>query len=264
METITMEKIMLNQNNFFLTTFLLFLTSCALSPGMSEPKKTEKYDFEVIELNSDIDMPKLNSGIYTISPGDKLSIVVFGVPELFPQVPNYENPYTSKIVDDKGEIFFPFAGTLTVEGKSISDVRNIITESLSKVFKNPQVDVSITQFNEKRNIYVLGEVSKSNVIKLGLVPITLSDAISLSGGISNNSSRGSRVFVIRSGSRLGNGVVYKANMNNASAFIVSSQFYLEPGDVVFVGAADITKWNRFITQLFPFASFLNQVDNIEN
>ena len=38
---------------------------------------------------------------------------------------------------------------------------------------------------------------------------------------------------------------------------------LSPGDIVFVGVADITKWNRFISQLFPFASFLNQVDNID-
>ena len=201
---------------------------------------------------------------YTVSSGDTLSIVVFGVEEFFPQVSNYQNPYTSRIVDDKGEIFFPYAGTIKVSGKTISKIREELKNSLSLTFKNPQVDVTITEFNEKRNIYVLGELKQTNVIKLGIVPITLADAISQSGGISNTSSHGSRVFIIRANVDLNTGVVYRANMNNASSFIMSSNFYLEPGDIVFVGAADITKWNRFITQLFPFASFLNQVDNIEN
>ena len=60
------------------------------------------------------------------------------------------------------------------------------------------------------------------------------------------------------------GVVYYANLENASEFLVAGSFLLSSGDIIFVGASDITKWNRFVTQLFPFASFLNQIDNIQN
>jgi polysaccharide export outer membrane protein len=31
---------------------------------------------------------------------------------------------------------------------------------------------------------------------------------------------------------------------------------LRPGDVVFVGAAGITRWNRFVNQLLPFSGIL--------
>ena len=31
---------------------------------------------------------------------------------------------------------------------------------------------------------------------------------------------------------------------------------MQPQDIVFVGAAEITRWNRFISQLFPSANIL--------
>ena len=33
-------------------------------------------------------------------------------------------------------------------------------------------------------------------------------------------------------------------------------FTVRPGDVVFVGAADITRWNRFLTQLLPLSDVI--------
>ena len=102
-------------------------------------------------------------------------------------------------------------------------------------------------------------------MSVGLVGLTLSDAIAQAQGLSPVTSKGNAVFVVRKDFEEGDGgYVYRANFNNASEFVIAGEFILIPGDIVFVGAADITKWNRFISQLFPFASFLNQVDNLSS
>ena len=43
--------------------------------------------------------------------------------------------------------------------------------------------------------------------------------------------------------------------------LIAEQLLLQPGDVVFVGPAGITRWNRFMTQLLPFSGLIrNAVD----
>ncbi|WVM88245.1 hypothetical protein UMZ34_18785 [Halopseudomonas pachastrellae] len=50
--------------------------------------------------------------------------------------------------------------------------------------------------------------------------------------------------------------VFQLNAQSPSAFILADQFEMQPQDVVFVGAAGITRWNRFISQLLPSASLV--------
>ncbi len=250
--------------NFILIMFLL--TGCAVTPGMYEPNNLSNNNVSVIELDSEIIFnQKTSLKSYQISKGDTLSIVVFGQNEFFPiTYSGINNPYTSKLVDEKGEIFFPYAGVVQVEGKTVGMVRKDITTRLEKNFNNPQVDVSISKFNSRRNVYVLGEVVRPRTIEVGLVPITLAEAISVSDGLSQTTSNAKKVFVIRKSFEDNKGAIFHANLNDASKLVIAGEFQLNPGDIVFVGAADITKWNRFITQLFPFASFLNQIDNIQD
>jgi len=246
---------------FILATFI---ASCSLAPGMKEPSRFNT-NVDIIEINPSLIESQKEAGDdfenYKITTGDILSIVVFGQQDFFPiTYSGQNNPYTSKLVDNNGEIFFPYAGVVKVEGLTVADVRNLVTQRLSENFKDPQIDVSIVEFNQKRNIYILGEVRRPKTISIGLVPLTLSDAISEAQGLATNTARGSRVYVIRAR----NETLYQANMADASSFIVAGTFSLLPGDIIYVGPADITKWNRFVSQLFPFASFLTQVDNLNN
>ena len=50
--------------------------------------------------------------------------------------------------------------------------------------------------------------------------------------------------------------VFQLNAASPSSFILANQFEMQPQDVVFVGAAEITRWNRFVSQLFPSANIL--------
>ncbi len=271
MLTVTMERAMIMKVIKIISKsiILFILAGCAIAPGMQSPKidsKTKIDGIEIIDINASV-VEEQSKGIenYLVSTGDILSIVVFGQTDFFP-VANIggNNPYTSRLVDQNGEIFFPYAGTVKVAGKTFSKIREDITAGLSKTFNDPQVDVSIFEFNKNRNVYVLGEVKSPKSVQVGLVPLTLAEAIAQADGLSAGTSNGNRIFVIRGEKDTYGGKIFQASLKNSSQLVSAGQFQLLPGDIVFIGAADITLWNRFITQLFPFASFLNQVDNIEN
>lgn len=51
-------------------------------------------------------------------------------------------------------------------------------------------------------------------------------------------------------------MVYQLEARSPTAFAAGSQFHLQPGDVVFVGAAGVSRWNRFVNQLLPFTNIL--------
>ena len=127
---LTMEKLMIMKVTKLLSisTILCLLMSCAVSPGMKSPKidNQAKIDgIEIIDINAAV-VEEQSKGLenYLVSTGDILSIVVFGQNEFFP-VANIggNNPYTSRLVDQNGEIFFPYAGTIKVSGKTFSEIR---------------------------------------------------------------------------------------------------------------------------------------------
>ena len=51
-------------------------------------------------------------------------------------------------------------------------------------------------------------------------------------------------------------VCQQLNARSPITLALASKFDVQPQDVVFVGPADITRWNRFITQLLPTGQFI--------
>tara|TARA_Y100000816_G_scaffold277636_1_gene247989 strand:+ start:224 stop:1021 length:798 start_codon:yes stop_codon:yes gene_type:complete len=258
---------------FSLIIILLAMSGCSLSPGMHMSTKSTwldeskyiyveslKKDVKLIDITETLDPTYKNDYLYTIGIGDQIAVTVWGLPEIFP-VTNMSPDQNLRRVDANGNIFFPYVGLVKAEGITQDELRNDVTNRLSEYFTDPQVDVGIARFNSQQ-VFVLGEVSKPRKINITDVPISLSNAIGESFGLNTNTAAASEVFIIRQNIYGEDPLIYHANLKNPSNFIEAGNFYLKNNDIVYVNASGTTRWNKVISQFFPFSSFLNSIDNL--
>lgn len=114
-------------------------------------------------------------------------------------------------------------------------------------------------YNDHQEAYVLGEVNRPMAIPFKTTSyLTLTQALGLAGGLNQNSAKGKAVYVIRGAKNIETtpATVYELNASSPAAFALADHFKVKPGDVVFVGAAGVTRWNRFFSQVLPLATAL--------
>ena len=194
---------------------LLFFASCTIKVGENNTDRqmSSQTSTEAVEEEED--------HLSFIGAGDKINIQVYNEKEL-------SGVYQ---VSPEGYINFPFIGEIKVDGLNIFTLATKISSKLKEGYlKEPNVTVLVEEFVSKR-IFVLGQVKKA-----GSFPIrrrmSVIEAISLAGGFTNLADL-SNVVVTRKGSdgREKRFVVdIKSIVNGAK-----ENFYLDAGDIVFVG-----------------------------
>ena len=119
---------------------------------------------------------------YALAPGDLISVVVFGEPEL-------SKDYT---VGESGKIAFPLVGEVTVLSLKTKQVERLLRQRLKSGFLvNPRVNVTIRTY---RSVYINGQVKSPNGYPF--VPgMTVRKLISIAGGFTERAST-SRIYVI--------------------------------------------------------------------
>ncbi|XUO83167.1 polysaccharide export protein [Halomonas sp. KM007] len=135
---------------------------------------------------------------YRIGPGDVLSIIVYDHPELtIPAGSERRAEDAGNQVRNDGTIFYPFAGKVEVEGKTLDEVREILTRRLAGVIQEPQVDVNIAAFRSQK-VLVSGAVAQPRSVPVTTVPLTLADAVSQAGGATEDANW-HEVYLTRNG-----------------------------------------------------------------
>lgn len=174
---------------------------------------------------------------YKLSPGDVLQIVVWDHPELAAALGQpIQNPRASDampgfLIDEHGNVQFPYAGTLHVAGKDVATIQKELYSRLSKVYQKPEVTVRVASFRGEQ-IYIDGEVRTPGAQSYNDLPMSLTTAINQAGGFSPDADR-SRVELVR------NGVVYPLNLDDLiKRGHNPSDIYLQPGDVVRVSSRE--------------------------
>ena len=206
-----------------------------LSP---DPILIENINSEVIEreLNRPLSIPtnllQYSPSSYKIGKGDRLFIYVYGETERLSAslaAGAAINPIFEKYVRDDGTIFYPNAGILDVENKTVEEVRTLLTESLSLVLNNPQVDVSVSEFNSKK-VTVSGLFKNPGTYSITTVPMTLSQIMSNANGFSSETTDKGDLTNIKF---TRDGYIYNIDYEYLSRNSqIQNLIYLKDGDVI--------------------------------
>ena len=130
------------------------------------------------------DKSKESQEYYKIGANDVLNIFVWNEAELTQDI----------IVMPDGRIIFPMIGEVMAKGKSVIDVKDIITEKLKTYVSNPVVTVMVRQSNS-RQIYIIGKVNSPGVYPL-TPDMTVLQALTTAGGF-NEWAETDDVMIVR-------------------------------------------------------------------
>ncbi len=109
---------------------------------------------------------------YLLSPGDALDITVWKEEGLQKE---------QFLISPDGTIVFPLIGSITAAGRSISDLKELITHKLADYIADPSVTIKLLN-NQGNAVFVIGKVNKPGQVFSGR-RIDVLQALSLAGGL---------------------------------------------------------------------------------
>ncbi|KEO58241.1 polysaccharide biosynthesis/export family protein [Thioclava indica] len=214
-------------------------------------------------------LPSSNYWTYRVGTGDVLDVVVWEHPELTTPAGSSRTPIESGLrVQADGTFFYPYVGKVRARGRTAEEIRADLAEKLKEYIPAPQISVRVVGYNSQ-TASVTGEVGKPARIPLTDSPLTLLDAISDAGGLTETAD--ARRLTVRR-----NGHSYSVDLQ---AFLDQGISYNNPilrnGDVVSVpratpeqayllgeidkpGAVDLTKDDINLTEALTTLGGLSQ------
>jgi polysaccharide export outer membrane protein len=181
---------------------------------------------------------------YRLGPDDEIAIRILGQPDY-----SLEKARISPV----GRIFHPLLGDVSVAGLTVDKLTEKLTTDLSQFIIDPKVSVSLLEANSAK-IGVLGDVTHPGVVLLSR-PMTVLDALSASGGVSDYGSK-SNVTVLRQ-SGYDRPQMLKVNVKRILEGKADSEenIRLQAGDTIIVNGNTRKKLTQ-ITSLMGFGHFL--------
>jgi polysaccharide export outer membrane protein len=192
---------------------------------------------------------------YRLKPNDELFIQISSLDEAAANVfanSRQETVYYSSIqpygaslmsytIDKDGFLLLPVVGKIVVKDKTVSEVSQMLKDSLNHILNEPVVSVKLVN----RYVSVLGEVKNPGHFPYSQDKLTIYDALGLAGDITEYGNR-NKVVLIRNIA----GENIRINLDITKSDILSSEFYnLRPNDIVYVKPLKNKFWGM---REFPF------------
>ena len=171
-----------------------------------------------------------------IMPFDKLYIKVLSIDPQTSQIFNSAEEIRSGsyggssiigyLVDEQGNINFPFVGNINVASLTLADASVKIQKALSDYVSNTSVTVKYVD----NQVTVMGEVQRQGVFNFTQDKLNIYEALGLGGGITRYGDRKNIILMRHVGGKI---MHYKLNLSD-SKIANKDQFYILPNDVVIV------------------------------
>lgn len=237
------------KNLILFISVLLFFASC------SAPKSI--YDnLTSVDKDQAYVAGFLNSKEPILSPGDKLSISIWGHEDL--SIGSINSVYSSNeetgkwiVINDQGEVNLPKVGRVKLAGYTLKESNYILEEAYQVHIKTPIVNVRVL------NHYVtgLGEIKNPGKYELDNDDLTLIQFIAQAGGIAEHGNM-EEIAVVRTVQ--GQPTKVEIDLSNAEDFKFHHMI-LQPDDVIYIAAKSSKSFNSKLKNATPIASIITAI-----
>lgn len=198
---------------------------------------------------------------YIVKPSDLLYIRVTSLDERTSSFLNNESGYTTMAnnpmsasllgyrVDLEGAIEYPFIGKVYVAGLTLAEVGKKIELAASKYVDQSSAIVKL--LND--NITILGEVRAPGRFLMNSEEISILEALSLAGDLTDFANR-RRIRLIRRDGETPQMLIIDTTDER---IMYSPYFYLKPGDIIYAEPRRIKQWSLSSMPLSFTLSFLS-------
>ena len=203
---------------------LIFASSCV-------PVRQLSYFNDIEELERPVVNPKTQK---TIMPFDRLYIRIlsidpqtrdiFNVPEQARYSPS-SDALIGYLVDENGDIEFPFVGKINVGSLTLEQAGNKIEQALGEYVANTTILVKFID----NQVSILGEVQQQGVYAFSQDKLNIYEALALGGGLTRYGT-GKYNFIRQEGERI---MHHKLNLSD-SKIASKDYYYILPNDVIVV------------------------------
>ncbi len=218
---VTWQSFMLKKIKFIaaIIAALVFLSSCLSTKKISS--------FTQLGKNGNIELEE-RKDTFRLNAGDQVKINLVNADMQTLAIFSNFNTNGGSIVTNGGFLEIPIVGIIMVKGVSEKELKLIIERSLieKSIANQPFVEVIVVN----KSISVLGEVYRPGKISYQGSGLTLTEALSEAGDLTNYAKR-SKVLLIR---QEGNQLIYtRFNMNDSTAFN-KEVYFLRNKDIIYV------------------------------
>ncbi len=139
---------------------------------------------------------------------------------------NSDNSILGYLVDEKGNINFPFVGKITVGNLTTAQASTKIQEALSDYVSNTSIIVKFVD----NLVTVVGEVNRQGVFSFSHDKLSVYEAIGLGGGITRYGNRKNVILIRNEGDKI---MHYRLNLSD-SKISGKDTYYILSNDIVVV------------------------------